>query len=165
MQVKTLNSIQIASAFWCVEKNNAHLKSTNTVWLLPHLQFYSSHFSVPGLCFGLYLTGNLTALHESKLIFTFFFFVCLHTKLQTDVWKVKNNAVPSAFTKDLHHFCLCSLSNTSLLFQFWTCRVVLCSKAPVKDTANKSVPRQGWKRNKNIRATTDYLPAAPDLTT
>lgn len=80
MQVKTLNSIQIASAFWCVEKNNAHLKSTNTVWLLPHLQFYSSHLSVPGLCFGLYLTGNLTALHESKLIFTFFFFLSVSTR-------------------------------------------------------------------------------------
>lgn len=150
------------------KNNNVCLKSTNIVWLLPHLQFYSSHLSVPGLCFGLYLMGNLTTPHESKLIFTFhcvlFFSVCLHTKLQTDVWKVKNDAVPSVFTKDLHHFCLCSLSNTSLLFQFWTCRVVLCSKAPVKDAANKSVPQQGWKRNKNIQATTDYLPVAPYLT-
>lgn len=69
--------------------------------------------------------------------------------------------MPYVLAKDLNHSCLFSLSNTSLSFQFLTCGVALCSKAPVKDRANKSGLPEGRKGNKKIQAATDYCPVAP----
>lgn len=60
---------------------------------------------------------------------------------------VKLILAPHVLAEDLKHFFLWSLSNTTLSFRFLPCRIALCHKAPVKDTANKSGLLEGRKGN------------------
>lgn len=145
LQVKILNSIQIPSSFWFVEKKILHVLKTsiNLVWILPCLKFCSCNLWATELCFAPYLIGYGPRYTKCSYFLSVSTQNCRLMAKKSKIMHIQLWCLLSL--QKIYTFLLMPLSNTSFLFHFSTQRVVLCSKGSVKEAGNKSVLQQGWK--------------------